>query len=586
MAANTGLQWVYPSNGHVCHEDRVLLVGSVPAGGKIALVGTTGHVEVSSQGNFSGWAHISGAQQTLSLKATLPNGQMAEQSRTIKRSAPKTITAVSWQTPQQGQVLRVTPGLVVSVQGTVPAGVAVSAQWVDAEGNPVASLAIHPGINTKSPSDVSSDQRHNVFGQLHQLSAPAHAATQVKALVPVPMQPVAALRLCWGDDTGSCGVGSQTFPVQYHATGWQGVITGKRPATMRSSPHTMAPRLTPQWADTVVPVLGTWGDWALMALSHTQKGWVPLDNITLIDDPLYAPLALPAFRIALPTAPDADTLALAIAGVAHAERQPIIWEVTPHGATLTLCHTPPECDVLPQPWLHNSDAQLYMAPTADGTGTVLTYTAPKGRQVCGMAVTPSGHNDWQWTLRHYPANPKDWRIVLDAGHGGGELGSIAPNGVPEKTQNLAVALACQQALAAAGFKHVSMIRTTDTFVGLAERQDAVAEKQPHICLSLHHNALPDGRDPGQHRGLSTFYYYPSARPLALHLAGALSSSLGLPQDKVYWDNLALTRIPDAASVLIEWGYFTNPHDADVVLAKDFANKAANALVAALIGFTP
>lgn len=188
---------------------------------------------------------------------------------------------------------------------------------------------------------------------------------------------------------------------------------------------------------------------------------------------------------------------------------------------------------------------------------------------------------WVQTL---PKDIADWCIVLDAGHGGSEMGTIAPNGVAEKDLNLNLAVAAKAALEASGFGTVLLSRGADVELPLAERVAWIEAQQPHIVLSLHHNALPDGRDPLSHQGLSTYYYHGFSRGLAQQLLADLSQSLNTPTYGLFEDSLALPRIHTALSVLIEYGFTTHPDDAERILAPDYPERAAQGLCDSLLAY--
>jgi N-acetylmuramoyl-L-alanine amidase len=264
------------------------------------------------------------------------------------------------------------------------------------------------------------------------------------------------------------------------------------------------------------------------------------------------------------------------------------WQTTSNDVIVTLDNTVAQCDVIKQP----NQGSLHLAQTGPVT-TQLTWQSVTPIAGVVPAVShvvqdgsqpPVAGSSLSYALKLLPVDPKQWRILLDPGHGGSETGATAPNGQTEAVLNLGVAKACQAAMLKAGFTHVDLSRLGDVDVSLGDRVQQVERGDYHVCLSLHHNALPDGRDPFNHQGLAVFYYHGHARPLAEHLATTLAENLNAPLDGLYWDNLAMTRVHSGIGILIEWGYLTHPEDAERVLADGFANNAADALVNSLWGF--
>lgn len=579
--AKSGINWVYPSNGQSCWEVQVLLVGSVPAGASLVVSSANQKqvVPVSPSGYFSGAATLNAkaVSTSVTLTATLPNGQTLTETRIIHHAAVAS-GSPRWVVPQvSNHSVVVSAGVAVPVRLEGLSGQVVFFHWLNAQGATVSSQTIQPfqGI---------PDTQQNIFGERHWLGARPPEGSVVETVLRVPDEPVTALQ-CQLE-----GRVLQSVSVEWRSQPWLRVLTQpespmtKAAIVLRSEPTTNAPRLTPQWSGAQAWVLAEWGDWACLQLERQHTAWVP--SVHLSSENVSTSLVL---RTLGSQSPDADTVVFNLEGRSGAGRSLIEWEISPDDARWTLHQTGVACDVLPQPRLGNQWPYVHAAAYSDGTAIPharLHYQPPAGRVLSGMAFKPADNAGWQWRLRHFPADKSQWRIVLDAGHGGNERGGTAPNGVPEKDLNLAVTLACETALRQAGFQHLHLTRRTDTDVSLADRVAQAVAFEPHIVLSLHHNALPDGRNPADYRGLSTFYYYPQARPLAVHLLGQLSSAIQLPQDKLYWDNLALTRIPDAASVLVEWGYLTHPEDAEVYSAKGFAQTAARALANALLSFQP
>jgi N-acetylmuramoyl-L-alanine amidase len=151
--------------------------------------------------------------------------------------------------------------------------------------------------------------------------------------------------------------------------------------------------------------------------------------------------------------------------------------------------------------------------------------------------------------------PQQPRILIDPGHGGTETGSTGPDGTREKTLNLALSLQIAERLRALGYS-VTLTREADTTVSLTERTE---QAMPYdMLLSIHHNALPDGRDPNRAQGLSTYYYHPFSKPLANTLLSMLSPAMAVPAYGLFYDSLALTRVHQCLAVLVEVGFLTHP----------------------------
>jgi N-acetylmuramoyl-L-alanine amidase len=192
--------------------------------------------------------------------------------------------------------------------------------------------------------------------------------------------------------------------------------------------------------------------------------------------------------------------------------------------------------------------------------------------------------EWQFTVKCLPSRLSDIRVLIDPGHGGTESGSTGLNGLPEKTLNLTVSKLLRDALQKEGFQ-VCLTRNEDKEVALLQRGKLVLTEKAHIVLSIHHNALPDGRDPLKAEGASCFYYQVFSKPLAGALLTGLSDNRGsrfeVPNYGLFYDSLYMTRIHQAMAVLVEIGFFTNPVEFERLIDAAFQKEAAQRLASAL-----
>ncbi|HEY2820495.1 MAG TPA: N-acetylmuramoyl-L-alanine amidase [Candidatus Acidoferrum sp.] len=107
------------------------------------------------------------------------------------------------------------------------------------------------------------------------------------------------------------------------------------------------------------------------------------------------------------------------------------------------------------------------------------------------------------------------RIVIDAGHGGHDTGTIGPTGLMEKDLCLDVALRLgkiiQQRLPGAD---VVYTRSDDTFIPLEERTHIANEAKADLFISIHANS---SHDHGA-RGIETYYLNLKGSPDAMEIA--------------------------------------------------------------------
>ncbi len=107
------------------------------------------------------------------------------------------------------------------------------------------------------------------------------------------------------------------------------------------------------------------------------------------------------------------------------------------------------------------------------------------------------------------------RIVIDAGHGGHDTGTIGPTGLMEKDICLDVALRLgkiiHQRLPGA---EVVFTRSDDTFIPLEERTRVANESKADLFISIHANSSHDHAA----RGIETYYLNLKGSPDAMEVA--------------------------------------------------------------------
>lgn len=143
------------------------------------------------------------------------------------------------------------------------------------------------------------------------------------------------------------------------------------------------------------------------------------------------------------------------------------------------------------------------------------------------------------------------RIVIDAGHGGKDIGANR-SGVNEKDLNLSMALMLRDVLTARGFK-VHMTRSTDVFLPLPEITAITNRINPDLFISIHHNASVN---PNIH-GIETYYYTPQSLALAKKVhnrkINAVSARDGGVKKAMFYV-IHHTKVP---AILCEVGYVSN-----------------------------
>jgi N-acetylmuramoyl-L-alanine amidase len=106
------------------------------------------------------------------------------------------------------------------------------------------------------------------------------------------------------------------------------------------------------------------------------------------------------------------------------------------------------------------------------------------------------------------------KIVIDAGHGGHDTGTIGPNGLLEKDLVLDVARRLGRLLETRLGAEVAYTRRDDTFVPLETRTAIANRERADLFISIHANSSRDS----DARGVETYYLNFTSSPEALEVA--------------------------------------------------------------------
>jgi N-acetylmuramoyl-L-alanine amidase len=106
------------------------------------------------------------------------------------------------------------------------------------------------------------------------------------------------------------------------------------------------------------------------------------------------------------------------------------------------------------------------------------------------------------------------KIVIDAGHGGHDTGTIGPNGLLEKDVVLDVAKRLGRLLESRLGAEVIYTRRDDTFIPLETRTAIANQERADLFISIHANSSHDS----DARGVETYYLNFTSSPEALEVA--------------------------------------------------------------------
>ncbi|MCB9096479.1 MAG: N-acetylmuramoyl-L-alanine amidase [Aliarcobacter sp.] len=113
-------------------------------------------------------------------------------------------------------------------------------------------------------------------------------------------------------------------------------------------------------------------------------------------------------------------------------------------------------------------------------------------------------------------------IVIDAGHGGDDVGAVGPKKRYEKVVNLSVSKYLASILKQRGYK-VYLTRDKDKFIKVMDRTILANDKNADLFLSIHTNAVPKEKA-NQISGIETFFLSPARSERAKRVAALENKS--------------------------------------------------------------
>jgi N-acetylmuramoyl-L-alanine amidase len=132
----------------------------------------------------------------------------------------------------------------------------------------------------------------------------------------------------------------------------------------------------------------------------------------------------------------------------------------------------------------------------------------------GIAAAPATSAEHATSSMMRALGLKINRIVIDAGHGGHDSGTLGPGGIEEKDVVLDVALRLGKLLKDKLGAQVVYTRSDDTFIPLETRTAIANQAQADLFISVHANSSPDTSA----RGVEVYYLNFTSSADALEVA--------------------------------------------------------------------
>ncbi len=172
---------------------------------------------------------------------------------------------------------------------------------------------------------------------------------------------------------------------------------------------------------------------------------------------------------------------------------------------------------------------------------------------------------------------KNFKVVIDPGHGGRDPGAIGASENYESAFTLKLSQKVYQLLEQEPQIQPYLTRNEDIAVSLDDRSKFANKLEADLFISLHGNTYTSGKI----RGTETYYYRSDSKTLADILHDHVVKSAKFPDRKVRKEDYRVIKDTKMPAALIEIGYLTNKQDESQMLLDEFQQRMAEAIVAAI-----
>ncbi|GBF77212.1 N-acetylmuramoyl-L-alanine amidase [Paenibacillus sp. 598K] len=220
------------------------------------------------------------------------------------------------------------------------------------------------------------------------------------------------------------------------------------------------------------------------------------------------------------------------------------------------------------------------APGIPGTDGTLPGTDGTIPGTDGSTVTPGNGSETPPVIdpEFPPVSSGKKLIVLDAGHGGKDPGTIGYSKTQEKGFNLSVVLKVQALLQNDPNMEVVLTRDNDTFIELGERGPIANRLGADAFISVHANSVENSPSAS---GTESYYYEEASKAFTQVMHKHLLKATGFKDRGVKKASFKVLRDTQMISVLLESGFISNPTEEAALFTEEMQQKIAQAIVDAL-----
>ena len=181
-------------------------------------------------------------------------------------------------------------------------------------------------------------------------------------------------------------------------------------------------------------------------------------------------------------------------------------------------------------------------------------------------------------------------IVLDAGHGARDGGSVGVSGTVEKDINLEYVLTLKKKLVEKGFRVVltrendnplySELATNKKVSDMNKRMEIIKKANPNLVISIHMNSFQDKSVKG-----ATCYYKiddEASKSCASLIQQSLKTYSDAKTKEAKGGDFFMLNCSYYTSVLVECGFLSNPEEEAMLNSEEYKNKIIDSIYAGIL----
>jgi N-acetylmuramoyl-L-alanine amidase len=180
-------------------------------------------------------------------------------------------------------------------------------------------------------------------------------------------------------------------------------------------------------------------------------------------------------------------------------------------------------------------------------------------------------------------------VVIDAGHGGRDLGASGPSGTTERDINLRIARFLKADFEARGVKAV-LTRKNDFSLAdinarnqkksdMEARRKIIEKTKPDLVISIHLNTYPNASV----RGMQTFYAGESSKKYADAIQTQFNNTSLLVNRRATQGDYFILDCTAYPSVLVECGFLSNAEEEELLDTQEYQKMIAQIIAKGVTG---